>query len=198
MKVNKFSKNGVTIAFPKNTFYENFYLDFDVKEGKAKVHKKNIPLNVNYTLTFDVSAYSEKERKQLFITGYNSKGLPSYKSTTKKENTFYTTTKELGAFKLLKDSINPKIRLSNFKNEQWLSNFRRITLKVSDDFSGLKYYRGEIDGAWVLLEYDPKHGSLTYDFADKKFTTAKHNLKVKVEDYAGNTNTLEATFYRKK
>jgi len=71
-------------------------------------------------------------------------------------------------------------------------------LKISDDLSGIKSYRGEIDGKWVLLEYSPKHSSLTYDFSDKKFTTAKHLLKVIVIDNVGNTNTIEATFYRKK
>jgi len=39
---------------------------------------------------------------------------------------------------------------------------------------------------------------LTYDFTDKKFTNAKHQLKVIAIDNVGNTKILEATFYRKK
>ncbi len=195
---NKFSKDGVTIAFPKNTFYEDFYLDFKVKDGNAFIHKKNKPLNNNYTLTFDVSSYTVAEKKKLFIASYNSRGNPRYKSTKKKEKTFYTTTKSLGKYALVSDTKKPSVRLSNFKNEQWLTNFKRIILKVSDDLSGIKSYRGEIDGEWILLEYSPKHGTLTYNFLDKKFITAKHQLKVIVIDNVGNTNTIEATFYRKK
>ena len=195
---NKYSENGVTIAFPKNTFYDDVYLDFKVKDGIAYVHKKNIPLHLSYTLTFDVSDYPKEERKQLFIAGYSSKGSPMYKSTVKKENTFYIKTKSLGKFAILKDDTNPKIKLSNFKDKQWVTNFTRITLKVSDDLSGIKSYRGEIDGEWILLEYDPKKGTLTYDFSDKKFTKAEHLLNVIVEDNVGNTNSLKATFYRKK
>lgn len=195
---NKFSKEGITIAFPKNTFYEDFYLDFKVKEGNVFIHKRNVPLNNNYTLTFDVSSYSEDEKEKLFIASYSSRGKPGYKNTKKKETTFYTSTKSLGKYALVSDTIKPSLRLSNFKNEQWLTNFRRLKLKVSDDLSGIKSYRGEIDGEWILLEYSPKHGTLTYDFSDKKFTTAKHQLKVIVIDNVGNTNTIEATFYRKK
>ena len=195
---NKFTESGVTIAFPKNTFYEDVFLNFKVKDGIAYVHKKNIPLHLSYTLTFDVSDYPKEERKQLFIAGYSSKGHPMYKQTIKKENTFYIKTKGLGKFAVLKDDTNPKIKLSNFKDKQWVTNFTRITLKVSDDLSGIKSYRGEIDGEWILLEYNPKKGTLTYDFSDKKFTKAEHLLKVIVEDNVGNTNSLEATFYRKK
>ena len=195
---NKFSKNGVTIAFPKNTFYEDFFLDFKVNDGKVMIHEKSIPVNYNYTLTFDVSSYSDEEKEQLFIASYNSNGNPSYQTTKKKEKTFYTLTKKLGDYKLLSDTIKPTLRLSNFKDKQWLTNFKRIRLKVSDDLSGIKSYRGEIDGEWILLEYSPKHSSLIYDFSDKKFTSAKHLLKVIVVDNVGNTNTIEATFYRKK
>lgn len=194
---NKFTKDGVTVAFPKNTFYNNFYLDFKVENNEVFVHQKTIPLHKKYTLTFDVSSYSSEEKKQLFIASYNSKDIPSYSKTYKKETTFYTTTKNLGKFTLLTDNVKPKLKMSNFKKEQWLSNYKRLILKTSDDLSGIKSYRGEIDNEWILLEYSPKYGTLTYNFSDKKLTGTKHILKVIVIDNVGNTNTLETTFYRK-
>ncbi|MBV1888611.1 MAG: M23 family metallopeptidase [Urechidicola sp.] len=195
---NKFSNNGVTISFPKNTFYEDFYLDFNVKDSIATIHKKNIPINNNYTLAFDVKNYSEATKKQLYIAKIDKNGYTSYKKTVKKPGTFYTSMKDLGKFTLLSDTQEPAIKLSNFKNEQWMTNYRRLVVKVSDEGSGLKSYRGEIDGEWVLFEYSPKHGTLTYDFSDKKFVKAQHKLKVIVNDNVGNTNMIEATFYRKK
>ncbi|MDT0552292.1 M23 family metallopeptidase [Urechidicola vernalis] len=195
---NKFTKQGVTIAFPKNTFYKDLYLKFKVEDGKASIHSNQVLLKNSYTLTFDVDQYTASEKKQLFIANYSSKGYPNYVDTKKKDKTFYTKTKSLGKFKLLKDSIPPKLRLHNIKDKQWVTNFKRLVLKVSDDLSGLKSYRGEVDGDWILLEYSPKHGTLTYDFADIKFNTAEHKLKVIVEDNVGNTKTLESTFYRKK
>ena len=118
--------------------------------------------------------------------------------TVKKETAFYTTTKDLGKYTLASDTIKPSIKPSNFKNKQWLTHYNYLVFKVSDKGSGLKSYRGEIDGEWILLEYSPKHGTLTYDFTDKKFKNAKHSIKVEVIDNVGNTNTLDATFYRKK
>jgi hypothetical protein len=196
---NKFSKDGITVAFPKNTFYNDFYLDFDVKKesGDVYVHEKTVPLNGRYTLTFDVTAYDKKGRKNLYIANYNTKGYPSYSKTIKKENTFYTSTKSLGKFSLMHDDKKPILKLKNIKSEQWVTNYKKIVLKVSDDLSGIKSYRGEINNEWILLEYNPKYGSLTYDFSDKKLTGSKHLLKVIVVDNVGNTNTLETTFYKK-
>jgi len=195
---NKFHKNGITIAFPKYTFYNNLYLDFDVKDSIAKVHSPIVPLNKRYTLTFDVSNYSSEEKKQLYIASINKKGKTSYETTVKKDATFYTSIKKLGNFRLLTDKINPEIKLHNFKNEQWLTHFKTLKFKISDTESGIKSYRGEIDGEWVLLEYNVKNGTLTYDFNDKVFTTAKHNIKVIVTDNVGNSTTINANFFRKK
>ena len=116
----------------------------------------------------------------------------------KKENSFYTSTKTLGNFKLLSDHIAPKISLLNFNNNQWLTNLNTLQVKISDQGSGINTYRGEIDGEWILMEYSVKNKTLTYNFSDKNFIDAKHELKVIVTDYVGNTSTLNATFFRKK
>ncbi len=195
---NKFNKENVTVAFPKNTFYNDFYLNFDVIETVAKIHTPTIPLDKKYTLTFDVSKYSEADKKQLYIASVDKNGKTSYQTTVKKESLFYTTTKNLGNFTLKNDTVKPSIKLHNIKNEQWLTHFKTLQVKISDNDSGIKSYRGEIDGAWILMEYNIKNGLLTYNFSDKVFTEAKHELKVIVTDNVGNSSELKATFFRKK
>ena len=104
---------------------------------------------------------------------------------------------DMGKFTLGRDSIPPKIVPSNFKANQWLSNFKVLKVKISDDFSGIKSYNGSINGEWVLFEYEPKKGLLTYDFSDKTFELSKHDLRLKVEDNVGNKTVYETTFFRK-
>lgn len=197
---NKFNKNGITIAFPKYTFYNDFYLDFEMNENDSivKVHTPTVPLNKRYTLTFDTSKYTENEKKQLYIASVSKKGRKQYEKTVKKEISFYTTTKKLGDFKLESDIEIPRINLKNFKNNQWVTHFKTLKIKISDKKSGIKSYRGEIDGEWILLEYNVKNGILTYNLSDKKFTTAKHELKIAVTDNVGNTSIFKSTFFRKK
>jgi len=195
---NKFSKDGVTVAFPKKTFYNDFYLNFEVNiDGSTRIHDPVVPLHKSYTLTFNVEKYSTEERKHLFIAYYKKDKYPSYTSTVRKGSTFYTKTKKLGKFSLLSDYKAPTITPKNFKDKQWLSKFRYLKIGIKDDLSGIKSYRGEIDGRWILLEWNLKKGYLVYDFNDLKLAGTKHQLKIVVTDNANNTKTYNATFYRK-
>jgi len=196
---NKFTKEGVTVAFPKNTFYKDLFLDFKKNaDGSVQVHTPTVPLHKKYTLTFDVSSFSKLDRKHLFIASYNAKGYPRYSSTVKKENSFYTKTRNLGKFRLLSDYKAPSVTPNSFYDGQWITSHRYLKVKIKDDLSGIKSYRGEIDGKWILMEWDLKKGLLVYDFKDLKLAGSKHKLKVVVTDNANNTKSYSATFYRKQ
>lgn len=194
---SKFTKDGVTIAFPKYTVYEDVYLDFTVNEGVAKVHRPRIPLNKSYTITFDSTMYDAKKADQLYIANINNKKYPSYQNTRKKKDKMFTTTKALGKFKILSDTQKPKIYNANFKDGTWMTNHKYLSIRISDAQSGIKSYEAYIDDEWVLMEYDLKKKKLSYDFRDKKLVGSKHIFKLVVSDNVGNTNTYTSTFYRK-
>ena len=195
---NKFKKENVTIAFPKNTFYYDEYLDFKVENGVAKIHSPTIPLDKSFTLTFDVSKYSEAEKQQLYIANIEYPKYPRYQYTRKKDSTFYTTTKTLGNYTLKTDNQKPKINLLYFKDQQWISKRKTLKVKIFDVGSGIKNWRATIDGKWILTQYNHKKRILTYNFSDKKLVGSKHIFKIVVSDNVGNTNTLSATFYKKQ
>ena len=194
---HKFEKDGITIAFPKNTLYEDVYLNFDVKDSIATIHEPSIPLDKKFTLTFDVTKYSEAERERMFIAKIVNKRYANYQNTKKKKDKFYTTTKTLGRYTLSSDSQTPKIYNLNFRNNQWITNKDQIRVYISDKGSGIKSYRATLDGEWILMEYDLKKKKLVYNFSDKKLVGSKHSFKIVVSDNVGNTNTLSATFYKK-
>lgn len=195
---HKFQQKNVTIAFPKNTFYQDFYLDFTIKNGVAHIHKPTIPLDKKYTLTFDVSSYTEEEKNQLYIANVNNKKYPSYQATVKKEQKFYTTTKTLGNYTLISDNQIPTIKLKNLKDKQWMTKSSKLIVKIADKGSGIKSYRATIDGQWILMEYDLKRKQLVHTFKDKGLIGAKHEFNIVVSDNVGNTNILNATFYKKQ
>ncbi|MGB5362491.1 MAG: M23 family metallopeptidase [Aureibaculum sp.] len=194
---NKITKDNVTVAFPKNSFYNDFYFDFKYDNNTVSLHNASVPVHKNFTLTFDISNFPEENRGQLFIARKNN-GALYFTQTRRKENKLYTLSRTLGDYKIALDTIKPKISPVNFKNNQWLTKYRYLRLKLSDDLSGIDKYRGEIDGEWILLEYDAKKGLLTYDFNDKQLKGDKHTLKVTALDNVNNTNVYIATFYRKE
>jgi len=195
---NKITKENVTVAFPKQSFYNDIYFNFEYKDSIVTLHDQSIPIHKNFTLTFDISNYPVEKRDQLFIARKNYKGSLYYNNTRRKEDRLYTLSKTLGDYTLAIDTVKPKIIPINFKDDQLLTKYRFFKFKVSDDLSGIKSYRGEIDGKWILLEYDAKKGLLTYDFNDRQLVGTKHSLKVIASDNVNNTNTYIATFYKKE
>lgn len=196
-KFNKFTKDGVTIAFPKKTFYKDLYLDFNVDNNIAEIHKPTIPLDKNFTLTFNVSEYTEEEKQKLYIANLEYPKYPRYYYTRKKDSTFYTTTKTLGKYTLNSDNQKPKAILLYFKSNQSIQNSKTLKVRISDVGSGIKSWRATIDGEWILMQYNHKKGILTYNFSDKKLVGNKHIFKLVLLDNVGNTNELSATFFKK-
>ncbi|WP_348726149.1 M23 family metallopeptidase [Tenacibaculum sp. 190524A05c] len=193
----KFEKDSITIAFPKNSFYHNCFLDFSVEDGVAKVHEPTIPLDKKFTLTFNTSHLSDKEKKHVYIANVTKKKYPRYVTTKRRENKVFTNQKTLGSYTLLFDETSPELSLVNFEEGRWLTKNKTLKVKISDKESGINEYRATIDGNWVLMEYNHKKGILTYDFSDKKLVGSKHIFKLVVSDNVGNTETISTTFYRK-
>ena len=123
--------------------------------------------------------------------------MPNYIYTTDGLNSKKATTKSLGKFILKQDTINPSISIVGFKNNDWISNFSNLKIKIKDLESGIRSYNGWINDKWVLFELNTKKGVLTYDFNDKIISEVKNNLRVEVVDNVGNKSVYKTTFYRK-
>lgn len=196
-KPNNYDLDLVKIYFPASTFYEDFYINLEKGKDTVTIHDDIVPVHRNFTMNFDVSKYGDKEKKQLFIARLDEDGNVSYTRTYKKGDTFIARTKNLGKYILAQDTIAPKISPRNFKPGKWLNNYRYLSLTISDDLSGINSYNAYLNGQWVLMEYEPKKRSITYNFDDKIVDGTQCNLKVVVTDNVGNTTTFEETFYRK-
>ncbi len=197
-KFNKFQQNEATIAFPKNSFYYDTFIDFNVIDGIAKIHEPTIPLNKKFTLTFNISNLTSKEKQQVYIANVTKKKYPRYVSTKKKTNKAYTNQKTLGSYSLKFDTKKPTITLVNFSKGKWISQNKTLKVKIKDIESGIRSFRASIDNDWILMEYNHKKGLLTYDFSDKELVGSKHIFKIVVSDNVGNTKTISTTFYRKE
>ncbi|AVR46733.1 peptidase M23 [Christiangramia fulva] len=186
------------VFIPAGSLYQDGYLDIKFKGDTVQVHRDIIPLADNFTIGFDVSKYSEEEKEKLFVAEISSSGRPEYSTTYKKGNRFTTSTRNFGTYTLAEDNTPPKVWPVNFYDGQWISNNETLQLKISDDLSGINAYRATVNGKWILMEYEYKNNTLTYDFSDNVTDAGENNLKVVVTDNVGNTTVYQATFHRKQ
>ncbi|GAA0724157.1 M23 family metallopeptidase [Aquimarina litoralis] len=185
------------LYIPKGSLYEEAYLDISVNGDTIKIHEDEIPLHKNMTIVFDVSNYSETDKKKLYIgrLGYNDKHY--HVKTNKKGNRFSARTRTLGSYSLFADTEKPTIVPINVSDKKWISKANFLKIKIDDTDSGIKSYRATINGKFILMEYDYKTGMLVYDFNDKIISETENKFKLIVLDKVGNNTTFETTFFRK-
>ncbi len=196
-KPNNYDLGVAKVYFPANTFYEDFYIRLEKGQDTVTIHDNSVPAHRNFTLTFDASGYTPEQRRQLFIARLDERLRPSYSSTYKRGATLTTRTRYLGTYTLATDSVAPQVWARNFKENQWLTNYRYLRLHISDDLSGIDHYSARINGEWILMEYEPKSNTLTYNFDDKIADKTQCQLEVVVTDNVGNSTTFSSSFYRK-
>ncbi len=187
----------VDLLIPKGSLYEDTYLDLLVNGETAEIHNDETPLHKNITLVFDVSHYKDEDKKKLYIGRINGNDKIYYTRTSKKENRFSTRTRTFGKYSLFSDTQKPTIVPINVSSKKWISQATHLKVKINDTESGIKSYRGTLNGKFILMEYDYKTGMLVYDFSDNVNTDSENNFKLVVLDNVGNRATFETTFYRK-
>jgi murein DD-endopeptidase MepM/ murein hydrolase activator NlpD len=96
----------------------------------------------------------------------------------------------LGDFKLLADTIAPKIKTQLTKKQiKRARNLKTFAFTLLDNLSGVKDYDVYVNNNWVLAEYDAKSHLLTYTFDDDT-PTGDLSFKVEAEDKVGNKKTF--------
>ena len=191
-----FTLKNKELFFPSKTFFNDVKIELFENKDQIEIGPNLFPIANSFEIKFGFNEKDSLRSAQTFIAKKMKKSLV-YLPTKLEENKLIAKVNELGVYTLARDSVAPTIVPDNFKKNQWLSKYKSLNLKIDDDFSGIKKYRGTINGEWVLFEYEPKRKILTYDFFDKYSEKLKHNLELEVEDNVGNKKIYKTTFFRK-
>ena len=192
---SNFSKENMSVFFPAGTFYEDFNLNFEVKNDTLYLHEDIVPAHSNFTIEIENHKYSDALKDKLFIGAIKGKKI-GYNYTARKDNVYSIKSKTLGNYALVLDTIPPKISIAKSIEGKWLSDRKSISFTISDGLSGIKSYNGYLNGEWILFEYDYKTRKITHDFSEGKVAEGANDLKIIVEDNLGNSTIFETHFFR--
>ncbi|MFV0365435.1 MAG: M23 family metallopeptidase [Mangrovibacterium sp.] len=197
------TRNSVA-KFKPNTFYKDQYINHHELKRQGNysplvcVGNPYIPIHQNYELKINTSNLPTEWHNRVGVSLLDEQFEAQRFIRGKYENGQVTVSlNELGTFAVDIDSIKPEIRALSIDNHQSLNNSKQINFKVLDKQSGISSWRGELNGEWVLFEYEYKQDKLFYVFDKKRLEMNKtHHLKLDVCDKAGNIATYEASFYK--
>lgn len=193
-KDNIFEKENTSVFFPAGTFYDDFTLNFDVRNSILYLHDDSVPAHTNFIVSISNSKLSNEKMDKTYVARIDGEKL-IYNSTYRKDSIFSSKVKTLGKYKLVTDTLAPKISILKPIEGKWVSQ-NVIQLQISDSGSGIKTYNGYLNGKWVLFEYDNKTNTISHYFNDKFLLNGTNELKVIVTDAMGNSATFETQFSR--
>lgn len=194
---NIYQKDNVTVSVPANSFYDDTYLKFDVKNDTLTFQDDSFALQNNVMITFVDTKSAVEDRKKMFIAAIDNNKI-KYIPTRQKGNEFVAYTKNLGRFTLSQDTVAPKIISLNIKKGSLMLKDVNFKFQISDERSGIDKINGFLNGKWILFEYDYKTKRIEHQLKPEFLAEGKNELKVVVSDNVGNSAIFETYFYRKK
>ncbi len=173
---NRFSNHNLIIEAPVGAFYDSFLFRYDTLKQKPGfysvvhvVHDRYTPVHEHISLSIRPSNdLPEHLRRKALVARIHDDGKITSEGGAYESSGFVATKiREFGKFCVVIDTIPPKIKPVSpelFKN---LSGQSKVKFIISDERSGIKDYRGTMNGKWILMDYDAKNNSLEYTFDDK-------------------------------
>lgn len=192
---NRFGAKGIRLTIPKGNLYDDLYFHYSVKEDSAALgathilHNKPVAFHKSAKLSLRLQTDTLENKQQYGIVRLQN-GRRSWTGGVYRNGWIDTDIKEMGSYTLGQDLVPPTITPLN--PATWVSK-QAITLRLSDNLSGVQTYRGEIDGQYVLFEMNSK-SVITYHFDKERLARGKHTLKLVVTDACGNQSTYTYPF----
>lgn len=192
---NRFGAKGIRLTIPKGNLYDDLYFRYSVKEDSAALgathilHNKPVAFHKSAKLSLRLQTDTLDNKQQYGIVRLQN-GRRSWTGGVYRNGWVDADIKEMGSYTLGQDLVPPTITPLN--PATWVSQ-QAITLRLSDNLSGVQTYRGEIDGQYVLFEMNSK-SVITYHFDKERLARGKHTLKLVVTDACGNQSTYTYPF----
>ncbi len=196
-KDNLFETDNFRIKIPEGALYSNVDFYYSYHDSIHFIGDPNIPLQKSCSIGFKLNDLKDSIAGNMIIVLITDKGKTLYAGGKIKDGYISTRTRSFGKYGISYDTIAPTVNPINFKQNKWLTKEKYLTVKIEDDISGIKSYKGEIDGRWIRMEFNAKNSTLKYNFADLNLKGKKHTFTLAVKDNVGNSTNYKAIFYRK-
>lgn len=198
-KTNYLQEPGLTLVLPKGVLYDDVALNYFVKADSGAVaftyqlHDEAVPLHGGCELRIGLRRRPVQDMAKYYVARVTPKGGMYSAGGTYADGFMKTQIRELGTYTVAVDTIPPVITPVN--PASWGRN-GKIVYTITDKETGVRSYRGTIDGKYALFcrpnltrsqyvcELDPKRV--------KK--GGKHVVEMTVTDDCGNETVVRDTF----
>jgi hypothetical protein len=197
-KINKFETSDLKIELPVGSLYEDMVYTYKTKPGSPGMysdihylHTAEVPLHNRIKVAIKAGKLPQNLRNKALLVRVNGDGKRSPAGGSYENGYIVASVNIFDGYAIVIDTIAPVIKPSGENSKS------RSALKfaVSDNFSGITKYKGEVNGKWALVEWDPKNKLMIYRF-DHVAVQGTNTFTLYLEDEKGNESKYSTTFTR--
>ena len=189
--LNVFERENFQLVTTEKTMYDAVNVVYNVVENQAanSVSQQHsflsaaIPSHDFITVRILPSQPIAEEWKERVVIRNTSGTKTFVQKATWQKGWLMAKFRQFGNYQAFIDNEPPTVYLATTN----LSKASRIVFTPKDNFNSIKSFRAELDGQWLRFTND-KGKTWIYSF-DEKFPRGEHQLKIFVEDEAGNVTT---------
>ena len=187
---NRFYTKGFELWLPQGSLFDDVELDYEVLPSESAVDctshyrlsQTPQPLWHAAEITIPFFEDCDIDPSKLYIARVDGKRRV-YCGGTYEYGHIKANITELGTYTVCADTIPPKI--TPIGSTSWRKQ-GRVVCRIGDSQSGIRSYRGTIDGRWVLFKYSSKNARLTCDLRAEGIGPGRHEVEIRVTDLRGN------------
>lgn len=198
---NIYSREGFKLGMPVGVLYNSIFMHIDTLENRItpfapvwSAGSGRVALRSSVSVGIECSLPDSLVSKAFLAYVYNggklgyAGGKYDPQSRMMKANVL-----SLGNFTVAVDQVLPVIT-STLANNAVVKG-SSLVFRIKDDLSGIKGYRVEIDGHWVLAEHDAKTRRVIVQLQHARIKKGvKHSLVFELEDNCGNVARMKRNF----
>lgn len=197
-KMNYLYEPGMALIIPQKMLYKDVYLNYKahIDSGAISyIHQLNderIPLHGYSDLRIGVRNMPVSDTSKYYIARITDKGKLVSVGGTYENGYVRTRIRELATYTVAVDTIAPKVEPVAKAN--WAKN-GQIVYKIKEEETGIKSYRGTIDGKYALFYLRIINDRLVCDLDPRRIKKGiTHTIEVTVIDECGNQSTVRDKF----
>ncbi len=195
-KFNKFQNDDLKVEIPAGSLYQDIEFRYRKSPGNKGmysdihyIHDAEVPLQNKIKVSIKASKLPQNLRSKALLVRVNRDGRRSTAGGGYENGYISASTNLFDGYAIVVDTVPPVIRPSS----ENIRSKTALKFTVSDNFSGIDAYRGEVNGQWVLVEWDPKTRLMIYRF-DSVAQPGKNKFTLFLADEKGNKSLYSTTF----
>mgnify|MGYP001283822212 CR=1 FL=1 len=198
-KVNYLQEPGLELIIPRGRLYHDVWLNYAVRADSGDIAftyqltDERVPLQSGCDLRIGLRRHPLADTTKYYVARVNARGGKSSAGGKYEKGFMKTRILELGTYTVAIDTVPPQIIPVSPKS--WARS-KRIVYRIKDKESGVRSYRGTIDGKYALFGIpNAINGSLVYDIDPKRVKRGgKHTVEITVTDNCGNIAVEKTVF----